>query len=142
MKKLVTLLLAALLLLANTVPAYAAAPETAVPFYANTSQASVSFVINDAGEASWTIMCIGKSTCTGIDAVTYLERKVGNSWVRVDLENADDEYTYSTTAGRFAQNNKHTFTAYGTYRAVVEFTVYGTYEDETITLWNEHDYGV
>ena len=142
MKKLVTLLLAALLLLANAVPAYAAVPETAVPFYANTSQASVSFVIQENGHATWSIYCIGKTSCTGIDAVTYLERQVGNDWVRVDLENADDEYTYSTTVRRMAKTYEATLSISGTYRAVVEFTVYGTNEDETITLWNEHDYGV
>lgn len=142
MKRITAILLAAVLLLATAVPSFAAVPEVAVPYYANTSQANVSFVISDNGEASWTIMCIGKSSCTGIDAVTYIEYQVGNSWARVDLGNGVYEYTYSTTASRFVQNNKITFTMPGTYRAVVEFTVYGTQEDETITLWNRHDFGI
>lgn len=140
MKKLASLILVAVLLIATAAPAYAAVPETAVPFYANTSQAGVTFTISADGSASWTIMCIGKSSCIGIDAVTYLERQVGSSWERVDLGNANDEYTYSTTASRFAQNNKFTLTTPGTYRAVVVFTVYGTTEDEVLTYWNSRTF--
>lgn len=142
MKKTMALILVAVLLLTTAAPARAALPETAVPYYANTSQATVSFVIEDDGTASWTIMCIGKSNCTGIDAETHLERKVGISWVRIGLGNGVDQYTYSTTESRFIQNNTHTITRTGTYRAVVVFTVYGTTENETITLRNEHDFGV
>ena len=140
MKKITAIILTLALLFVTAVPALAAVPEVAVPYYANTSQASVSFVISDDGEASWTIMCIGKSSCTGIDAVTYLEYQVGSSWVRVDLGNESDEYTYSTTASRFVQNNKLTLTTPGTYRAVVVFTVYGTVEDETLTYLNTHSF--
>ena len=125
MKKLTSLLLTLMLLLIAVLPVQAALPETAVPYYANTSQAGVTFVISEDGSASWTITCIGKSSATGIDAVTYLERQVGGNWVRVDLDVANDEYTYSTTASRFAKNHKHTLTEAGTYRAVVVFTVYG-----------------
>jgi len=87
-------------------------------------------------------MCLGKSSCTGIDSVTYLEYKVGNSWMRVDLGNENDEYTYSTTASRMVQSYDITLTTPGTYRAVVIFTVYGTQQDETITAINEHDFGI
>lgn len=142
MKKITAILLTLVLLFATAVPSLAAMPEVAVPCYANTSQASVTFVINEEGSASWTIACIGKSSCTGIYAITYLEYKVGNSWERVDLGNTNDQYTYSTTASRTVHTNEQNLTAYGTYRAVVVFTVYGTQEDETITLWNEHDYGI
>lgn len=142
MKRITAILLTIVLLLATAVPTFAAVPEVAVPYYANTSQAQINFVISDNGEASWTIICIGKSSCTGIDAVTYLEYQVGNSWIRVDLGNANDEYTYSTTASRFYQSNKITLTTPGTYRAVVVFTVYGTQEDETLTYWNPHDFGI
>ena len=140
MKKLTSLLLAVMLLLTAALPVQAALPETAVPYYANTSQASVSFVIEEDGSASWTIMCTCKSSATGIYAVTYLERQVGNNWVRVDLDVPNDQYTYSTTSKIFAQNNKHTFTEAGTYRAVVVFTVYGTTENETLTFWNTHNF--
>ena len=142
MKKITAILLTLALLFVTAVPALAAVPEVAVPYYANTSQAGVTFVINDAGSASWTIMCLGKSSCVGIDAVTYLEYQVGNSWVRVDLENENDEYAYSTTASRIVHTNEATLTTPGTYRAVVVFTVYGTQQDETITAINEHDFGI
>lgn len=140
MKKITALILAVILLMASAIPVFAAAPETVVPFLINTSQARVTFAVSADGTASWTIMCIGKSSCTGIDAVTYLERQVGNSWVRVDLGNLNDEYTYSTTASQLVQNNKIALTTSGTYRAVVLFTVYGTVEDETITVQREYDF--
>lgn len=142
MKKFTALILAVILLMASAIPVFAAAPETVVPFLINTSQARVTFAVSADGTASWTIMCIGKSSCTGIDAVTYLERQVGNSWVRVDLGNLNDEYTYSTTGLQLVKNNKTTLTMSGTYRAVVVFTVYGTVEDETITAENEYYYTV
>jgi hypothetical protein len=142
MKRITAIILTLVLLFATAVPSLAAVPEVAVPYYANTSQAGVTFVIDNNGEASWTITCLGKSSCTGIDAVTYLEYQVGSSWVRVDLGNTNDEYTYSTTATRIAKNNKITLTTPGTYRAVVIFTVYGTQQDETITAINEHDFGI
>ena len=140
MKKLTSLILVAILLIATAAPAYAAVPETVMPCYANTSQASVSLVISDDGTVSWTIMCIGESNCTGIDSVTYLERKIAGTWARVFIGNGDDEFTYSTTASRMVQHYDFTLRNHGTYRAVVEFTVYGTEETETIILYNEHDF--
>lgn len=140
MKKIITVILVAVLLITTAVPSYAALPETVVPNYANTSQASVSFVISDNGEASWTIMCIGKSSCVGIDAVTYIEFQTGNSWVRIGLGNGSTQHAYSTTDSYLIQSNKIMLTGKGTYRAVVVFTVYGTSENETLTYWNTHSF--
>lgn len=140
MKKVTSLILIVVLLLTTAAPAYAALPETAVPYYANTSQASVSLVIDENGSASWTIMCIGKSSCVGIDSVTYLERQIDDYWVLVDISNMTDEYTYSTSAARMVQTYDEELGIHGTYRAVVIFTVYGSSEDETITLWSTRTY--
>lgn len=142
MKRITAIILTLVLLFATAIPSLAAVPEVAVPYYANTSQAGVTFVIDETGSASWMITCLGKSSCTGIYAVTYLEYQVGNSWVRVDLGNANDQYTYSTTASRMVKSYDVTLTTPGTYRAVVVFTVYGTQEDETLTYWNRHDFGI
>ena len=140
MKKFTALILAAIFLFAAATPVSAAVPEIAVPFYANTSQAGVVFTINAEGSASWTITCLGKSSCTGIDAVTYLERQVGNTWVRVDLGNTNNEYTYSTTASRMTKTYVLTLDTHGTYRATVIFTVYGTVEDETLSYSTERTF--
>lgn len=133
MKKLTSLILVAILLITTAAPAYAAAPETVVPFYANTSQASITFVIDENGAASWTISCIGKSNCTGIDAVTYLERSFAGTWIRVFIGNGNDEFTYSTSESRMVQTYELQLRNHDTYRAVVVFTVYGTEETETFT---------
>ena len=136
MKKLTSLILVAILLITTAAPAYAAIPEISVPFYANTSQAGVTFSIREDGSASWTITCLGKSNCTGIDAVTYLERQLfGDTWTRVFIGNGNDEFTYSTTASRMVQTYNLTLLNHDTYRAVVVFTVYGTEETETLTYY-------
>ena len=135
MKRITAILLTIVLLLATAVPTLAAAPNVAIPYYANTSQASVTLVIDETGSASWTIMCLGKSSCTGIESRTYLERQVGDSWVRVDLGNATNEFTYSTSASRMVKTYEMDLSTHGTYRATVIFTVYGTAEDETLTYW-------
>ena len=137
MKQATALVLTVILLLMSVVPAYAALPETATPYYANALQARVSCAISEDGEVNWTIICTGKASCTGISAVTYLEFQVGNSWVRIALDDGSTQYTYSTNGSYLIQNCSSTITGYGVYRAVVVFTVYGTAENETITLWNE-----
>jgi len=140
MKRILSLFLIAVLLLLSTAPAYAAMPETATPYYTNTSQAGVSFVADETGSASWTIICTGKSSCTGIDAVTYLERELAGTWVRVFIGNGNDEFTYSTTDSWMVQTYDFTLRNHGTYRAVVVFTVHGTVEDEELTFWNSRTY--
>lgn len=142
MKRILSLILAVIFFMGVNIPTYAAMPETITPLWANTSQAQVTFVIRDNGEASWTIICDGKSSCTGIDAITYIERKIGTFWVKIDLGVPNNEYRYSTTNSYLVQNHETTITSPGTYRAVVIFTVYGTVEDEAFTLRNEHGYGL
>ena len=131
MKRILSLILAVIFFMGVNIPTYAAMPETITPLWANTSQAQVTFVIRD-----------GKSSCTGIDAITYIERKIGTFWVKIDLGVPNNEYRYSTTNSYLVQNHETTITSPGTYRAVVIFTVYGTVEDEAFTLRNEHGYGL
>lgn len=140
MKKICSILLSVVLLFACSVPAYAAQAPTVSPLYVNTSQASVVFNISESGEANIVVTCVGKSTATKISTVTYLERKVGSSWVRVDIDSTDNEWVYSTTASYVRKNYTHTVTVRGEYRAVCEVTVKGTVEDETFTLRNTCDY--
>lgn len=141
MKKITSLAMVLVLLLTATIPAKAALPETTVsPYFINTSQASVSLGISEDGVAGWTIACFGESGCTGIAAVSYLERKVGTQWERVDLVISYDEFTISTTGKELVKTYRNPVTIRGEYRAVVEFTVYGATGNDEITLWSYADY--
>ena len=140
MKKVCSALLILVLLFACSVPAHAAQAPTVSPLYVNTTQARLTFTISESGNASFTVTIIGKSTATKISTVTYLERKVGTSWVRVDLGTTNDELLYSTTASYLSKNYTHSLTVKGEYRAVCDVTVEGTVEDETFTLTNTCDY--
>ena len=98
MKRLTSLVLSLVLLLTIVTPAFAVQPETTVsPRYINTSQASISLVITEDGLAEWSIMCFGKTNCTSIDAVTYLERKMGSLWIKMSIDYPITDYHYSVT---------------------------------------------
>jgi hypothetical protein len=141
MKKLTALILSLILLLSATTPAFAAQTETAVsPRYVNTSQGGVSLVITEDGLAEWTIICLGKSNCTGIDAVTYLERKMGTVWMRMSVDHPIKEYYYSVTGTELANTYQMQLNFTGEYRAVVEYTVHGTVEDEELKFWSYGTY--
>lgn len=140
MKKNCSILLALVFLFACIVPVHAAQVPSVSPLWANTSQAYLTLTISESGNASFTVTVIGKSTATKISTVTYLERKVGSSWVRVDLGTTNDELLYSTTASYLSKNYTKTLTTKGEYRAVCEITVNGTVEDETFTLTNTYTY--
>ena len=140
MKKVCSALLAFALLLVCTVPSHAAQAPTVSPLYVNTTQASVSFAISEYGKANIVVTCVGNSTATKISTVTYLEQKIGSVWVRVAIDSPNNEWLYTTTASFMQQSYDHTVTFKGKYRAVCEFTVEGTIEDETFTLTNTYEY--
>lgn len=141
MKRLTSLILSLVLLLTIATPALAAQPETTVsPRYINTSQAGVSLAITDDGVASWTIMCFGEPNCTGIDAVTYLERKMGTVWIKMSIDYPITDYHYSVTGRNLAATYEMQLTYAGDYRAVVEFTVHGTGGDEELKFWSHRYY--
>ena len=136
MKKLLSLLLAVTFLVAAAAPTFAAAPEPILPQYVNTSQAGIGLTIDENGLASIAIQCIGLSSCTGIDAEIYLERKVGDDWVRVDLGNTTDTWTVSSSTRFLIKSFTHTVSEKGEYKATVNYTIYGTAQDEYLTFYN------
>lgn len=141
MKKLTALILSLILLLTATTPAFAAQTETTVtPRYINTSQAGVTFAILEGGVAEWTIACFGESSCTSIDAVTYVERKMGTVWMRMSVDHPIKEYYYSVTGAELVNTYQLQLNFAGEYRAVVEFTVHGTVEDEELKFWSYREY--
>ena len=141
MKRLTSLVLSLVLLLTIVTPAFAAQPETTVsPRYINTSQAGISLVILEDGLAEWSIMCFGEPNCTGIDAVTYLERKMGSLWIKMSIDYPITDYHYSVTGRNMYAVYQMQLTYAGEYRAVVEFTVHGTNGDEELKFWSYRVY--
>ena len=141
MKRLTSLILSLVLLLTVVTPAFAAQPETTVsPRYINTSYASISLVITEDGLAEWTIMCFGEPNCTGIDAVTYIERKMGTVWVRMSIDHPYTDYQCSVTGREMISTYQKQLTYAGEYRAIVEFTIHGTTADEELKFTSYRTY--
>ena len=84
MKKFTALILAATLLVAMCIPV-SAAENSIHPYYINTNRASVVMVISNSGMAEINVTCIGNSNATKIETITYIQRQVGSSWVRVSI---------------------------------------------------------
>lgn len=141
MKRLTSLVLSLVLLITIATPAFAVQPETTVnPRYINTSQAGISLVITEDGLAEWTIMCFGLSNCTGIDAVTYLERKMGTVWIKMSIDYPITDYHYSVTGRELISTYQMQLTYAGEYRATVKFTIHGTTADEALKFTSYRTY--
>ena len=123
-------------LVAAAAPTFAGASGPFLPQHVNTSQANISLTISENGLATVTIQCIGLSTGTGIDAEVYLEHKVGSSWVRVDLGNATDTWTVSSSTKFLIKSFIHTVTKKGDYRTTVNYTIYETAQTEYLTFYS------
>lgn len=134
MKKLISLALILILLFALTVPAFGAQNETASPYLLNTQLATVTISISDSGLASISVTCVGKSNVTRISTITYLERKVGSNWVRVDIDAANDQWTYNTTSTRMVKHYSQQLSLTGEYRVVAECTVVSPNGTEVLDL--------
>ena len=93
------------------------------PRWNNTSSATVSLVIDEAGEATVGLYCIGISgVTTKITAETKLERKWGIFWLDVD----GAEWTDTVNGTNLATGHTVQLSKKATYRAKTEYTVSGT----------------
>ena len=98
-----------------------------MPCYNNAENTDVRLTINSSGKATIKIICSGKEGVTSkITAVTYLQRKVGLIWVKVDNGLANKEWV--DTVYTIDMNKTHTLQLEktGSYRVKTEFTVKGT----------------
>ncbi len=123
------------LILTMSVPAFGVQTETTAP-YLDTQLASARISISGSGLAEVIITCVGKANITRISTVTYLERKVGSNWVRVDIDAANDQWTYNTTSTRMVQNYSQQLSLTGEYRVVAECTIVSPNGTEVLDLDN------
>lgn len=133
MKKMIAITLTVFTLFACILPASAAQTPTVEPLYDNATIASVSLSIDSSGKATVKITLQGKSTLKSTSVTTYLEKKVGTQWVRVDIDAAGDAWQYSTTSRAFQKIYSTTLSSSGQYRAVATFTLTGS-TTETVTV--------
>ena len=138
MKKFAALILVVTILASLCIPV-SAAEFSSNPYYINTNQAMVVLTISDSGLAEITVLCTANSNATKIQTTTYLERKVGSSWMRVSNGQVNNQWTASTTAKYLVKDYSCQLSTTGTYRAVAVFTVSGT-QSETFTLYSEDIY--
>ena len=108
------------------------------PRWNNTSSATVGLVIDDSGEASIGLYCVGKSgVTTKIIADTKLERKWGLFWLDVD----GAEWTDTVNGTNLATGHTVQLSKKATYRAKTEYTVSGTGgANDTFTCECEYTY--
>lgn len=138
MKKFAALILVVTILASLCIPV-SAAEFSSNPYYINTNQARVVLTIGDSGLAEITVLCTANSNATKIQTTTYLERKIGSTWVRVNNGQTNNQWTASTTAKYLVKDYSYQLSITGTYRAVAVFTVSGA-ETETFTLYFEDTY--
>ncbi len=91
------------------------------PRWNNTNSATVSLVIDENGEATVSLVCVGKSgITTKITGETKLERKWGLFWLDVD------EWTDVSNSTNLAVTHIVQLSKKATYRAKTEYTVSGS----------------
>ena len=139
MKKLACMFLVLISVFLLAVPAFAATPETVVPYYTNAKSVRVTLEINSSGLASVNVFARGETGTTSINVTYYLEKKVGSSWSRVDIGTVNNQWTHSVSGTLLSQTKTFQLNSAGTYRAVAIFKVTIS-STETITLTDEAIY--
>lgn len=115
------LILATILVLAQ--PTFAAQLPGNDPQYTNAQNAYVTLSIRNSGYASIVVAVYGIPTLKKINVVTYLEKKVGGSWVRVDISEPSNAWSYSVTSNMLRKSYAVQLDSSGEYRAVSKFTL-------------------
>lgn len=138
MRKIASVLLVTAILMSSLIPV-SAAGNTIQPYYINTNQARVVMSINESGRAEISVIVTVNSKAEMIQTTTYLERKVGSTWVRVNNGEINNEWIATSTASYLSKNYSCQLNLTGTYRAVAEILVTGAGTD-SFTLYFEDVY--
>ena len=139
MKKLIVAMLILSTLFACILPASATEQPSVEPRYNNATTASVTLGISSTGKATITVTLTGKPSMERAFITTYLEKKVGTSWERVDIGSTSNSWRFVTT-DRYAQKTyTTTLSSRGQYRAVASFNLYGS-ENDSFTLYDTATY--
>lgn len=127
MKRIIAVVLTIAVFWAVATPAYAVEPR-----YTNASSATVTFTISDSGVAKVLVRMTGSSSLSKSSVCTYIEKKVGSTWTRVNIGTTNNEWDYTTTSTTIVKTYTSQLSSTGEYRAVCEMTLTES-TTETIT---------
>ncbi len=125
MKRIISTILILVTIFAAACPAYAAEPR-----YANASGVYVTLNINSSGKATVAVRVTGNSSLSSSEILTYIEKKVGSTWTRVDIGTTNDVWEYTSTNSAVLKTYTAQLSSTGEYRAVAEFTLTGSTAEE------------
>lgn len=134
MKRIIAIVLTLVTVIAVASPAYAAEPR-----YANASSMTVTLSISESGQAKVLVRMTGSSSLSKSSITTYIEKKVGSAWTRVDIGTTNDTWEYTTTSTSVVKTYTTQLSSIGEYRAVVTFTLTGA-TVETVTQTDNASY--
>lgn len=126
MKKAISFLVAVMMTLSLAVPVFGAQEATVTPRYTNAQQVRITFAINQNGNATVVVKCIGNSNVSHVRIVTYLERYVNGGWVRVDIGTTNNQWVYSALDSGATISYSPKLTVKGEYRASTIITLTAT----------------
>ncbi len=125
MKRIISTVLAVLLLCSISSPCLAAAGENEAEPY-SLDRTTVMFDIDSNGKATAYIRCAGASDVTKIKLVVFFKEKIGNIWERVDLKTANDQIVCTENSGLISREITVQMPDKGkSYKVTVEVTFYG-----------------
>lgn len=125
MKKIVSVLLLLSIIIAVACPTYAAEPR-----YANANNLLVTISVNSSGKATVFVKMYGCASLTQSHITTYIEKKVGSTWTRVDIGTVNDVWECDSTSTTVIKTYTAQLSSTGEYRAVAEFTLTGSTVEE------------
>jgi len=133
MKRLICLLLCLVTLISmGSVSAWAATPETVAPYYNNVDGTQSSFSIDENGYATLAVPYIGyPGITTGATITIKLQKRgaFGLYWSDVNLtgdDATDNMIVINSNEVAFSKSYGIQLNFTGTYRAVINYTIYGT----------------
>jgi len=126
MKKILTLILLSALLCAALSLSVFADDTQIQPRSNNYMVANASFTISSTGNASVTVRYIGyASVFDGAKITSKIQKNESGTWVDVNNGQPDNTWTDTSTLVSFNTTHTHQLTERGTYRAVVNFEIWG-----------------
>ncbi len=125
MKKFICLLLSLMMVMSMVIlPIHADEP---VPCYVNTRTVSAELVILSTGEAVVTFGYQGyEDLATSAEITVKIQKKtLGLFWTDVDNGQPNDTWSFNAFGNHYDNEVSMFLSSKGTYRAVVNFTIYG-----------------
>ena len=141
MKKVISIMMALLLAFSTMSVVFAEPSDSEItPYYDNTIDAKASFSISSGGYATGTLRYSANSNFTRATIYSYIEKKVGSSWMRVYNGQSSNQWVESSYSASFTTSHSIQLASTGNYRFCVEFHMYGSKPTDTIITYAYANY--